>query len=70
MTLDVEQQIYFVYNNTIKKFCNSLANVLKPVLGMDEVLLKIYSFAVHEGHQNKTLAAETEKSGRHILSRN
>lgn len=58
---DVEQQLDFVYNTTSKKFCNSSENILKPVLGMDKVVLKIYTLADHEEHPNKTLAAETEK---------
>lgn len=40
---DVEQQLDFVYNTTSKKFCNSSENILKPVLGMDKVVLKIYT---------------------------
>ncbi len=58
---DVEQQLDLVYNTTSKKFCNSSENILKPVLGMDKVVLKIYTLADHEEHPNKTLAAETEK---------
>ncbi len=64
---DVEQQLDFVYNTTSKKFCNSSENILKPVLGMDKVVLKIYPLSDHDEHPNHTLTAETEKVAEIII---
>ncbi|KZS13074.1 Uncharacterized protein APZ42_021822 [Daphnia magna] len=47
---DVEQQLYFVYNTTNQKYCNSSEKNYKQVIGMEKVILRLHSLTDTNAH--------------------